>query len=203
MQQQLELREVSLFGTDAAEVRMGEGDTPSRFTGFIPFMTPSVDLGGLIERITPSAFTTTIKNGQDVRALVDHDAAKLLGRTSNQTLRMVETPNGLAVEIDIPDVSYARDMKELVRRRDVKGLSFGFKIRGGAAGQRFIKEGGTTVRELLDVDLREISVVSQPAYVDTTVALRSAQVDPHLMQQLARPNAARRAVQMRRVLLSL
>lgn len=203
MQQQLELRATSLFGIDTAEIRIGEGDTPNRFVGMIPFMTPSVDLGGLIERITPTAFTTTIKNGQDVRALVDHDPAKLLGRTSNQTLRMVETANGLAVEIDIPDVSYARDMRELVRRRDVKHLSFGFRVRGGAAGQRFVKEGGTTVRELLDVDLREVSIVAQPAYVDTSVALRSAQVDPLLMQQIARPAAARRAVQLRRVMLGV
>lgn len=178
---QLETRNVTLFGND--ELRLGEGETPNRFVGLIPFGTLSVDLGGFKERITPSAFTTTVRGGADVRALVDHDNGKLLGRTSNNTLRVVETSAGLAVEIDVPDTSYARDLRELVRRRDVRGLSFGFRVREG--GQRFAKEGGQTIRELTDVDLREVSVVSLPAYADTSVAVRSAHIDAEVMGLLA------------------
>ena len=63
----------------------------------------------------------------------------------------------------------------LVRRGDIKGMSFGFKVRPN--GQRFVKENGLVVRELHDVDLREVSVVSLPAYADTTVATRSARID--------------------------
>lgn len=179
---QLELRHLSLFPDQQQELRIGEGETPNRFVGLIPFGTLSVDLGGFKERITPTAFTTTVKGGGDVRALVDHDAGKLLGRTSNNTLRIIETPAGLSVEVDVPDTTYARDLRELVRRRDVRGLSFGFKVREG--GQRFIKEGGFTIRELTDIDLREVSVVSLPAYQDTSVAIRSAQIDTAVMDFL-------------------
>jgi hypothetical protein len=179
---QLELRHLSLFPDQQQELRIGEGEMPNRFVGLIPFLTTSVDLGGFKERLTPSAFTTTVKGGGDVRALVDHDPAKLLGRTANNTLRVIETPAGLAVEIDIPATSYANDLRELVRRRDIRGLSFGFRCREG--GQRFIKEGGTTIRELTDIDLREVSIVSTPAYQDTSVAIRSAQIDPAISELL-------------------
>jgi HK97 family phage prohead protease len=172
---QLETRDLTLFGIDPSELRFGEEETPNRFVGLIPFGTLSVDLGGFKERIAPSAFTTTIKGGSDVRALVDHDPSKLLGRSSNSTLRVLETAAGLAVEIDVPNTSYANDLCELVKRRDVRGLSFGFKVREG--GQRFVKEGGLTIRELTDIDLREVSVVSSPAYHDTTVSIRSAEID--------------------------
>lgn len=200
---QLETRFVSLFGSDdATELRLteGGGEQPHRFVGLIPFQTLSVDLGGFKERLMPTAFRSTLSSGADIRALADHDSTKLLGRTSNSTLRVAETDKGLAVEIDIPDTSYGRDVRELVRRRDIRGLSFGFKVR--QSGQRFVKEGGLTIRELHDIDLKEVSIVSQPAYQDTAVALRSAQIDPTVMQEITRPNYSRAATLLRRSLLA-
>lgn len=179
---QLETRNVTLFGPDGIELRVGEGETPHRFVGTIPFLSLSQDLGGFKERLMPTAFKSSLASGQDIRALVDHDAAKLLGRTSNGTLRVAPGEKGLAVEMDLPDTSYGRDIRTLVARRDIRGLSFGFKVREG--GQRFLKEGGLTVRELHDIDLREISVVSLPAYADTDVAIRSAVIDPSVIEEL-------------------
>ena len=203
MQSQLETRFVSLFGSgDGTELRLteGGGEQPHRFVGLIPFNSLSVDLGGFKEKLMPTAFRSTLSSGADIRALADHDSTKLLGRTSNSTLRVAETDRGLAVEIDMPDTSYARDMRELVKRRDIRGLSFGFKVR--QHGQKFTKEGGLAVRELHDIDLKEVSIVSQPAYADTAVALRSAQIDPSVMRQLARPNYSRAATLLRRSILA-
>lgn len=173
MSDQLETRIASLFdeATAKVELRVGEGEVPHRFVGVIPFNALSADLGGFRERITPTAFRSTLSTGADVLALCDHSREKLLGRTSNGTLRLAESPKGLEVTIDLPDTSYARDMRELVKRHDIRGLSFGFRVREG--GQKFIREGGQTIRDLLDIDLREVSLVSQPAYPDTAVALRS------------------------------
>lgn len=196
---QLETRYVSLFDSgDSAEVRLCPGETPNRFVGVIPFHCLSCDLGGFKERIMPRAFSTTITSNADVRALYDHQGSFLLGRTSNGTARIAENEKGLAVEIDIPDTSYGRDVKELVRRRDVRGLSFAFRVREN--GQRFLKEGGLTIRELLDVDLKEVSVVGSPAYSDTTVALRSAQIDPAVMREISRPRVSRCETLIRRAL---
>lgn len=195
---QLETRFVSLFGTaDGTELRLSEGtgEQPHRFVGLIPFNSLSVDLGGFKERLMPTAFRSTLAGGADIRALVDHNAEKLLGRTSSATLRVAETDKGLAVEIDVPQTSYGNDLRELVRRKDVRGLSFGFRVRQN--GQRFTKEGGQTIRELTDIDLREVSVVSTPAYADTTLALRSAVIDPDVAKEIARPNWSRCATRLR------
>jgi HK97 family phage prohead protease len=179
----METRLVGLFDSDAsAELRMMDGQS-NRFVGTIPYGKLSQDLGGFRERITPTAFRSSLAGGKDIRALVDHASDKLLGRTSNGTLVTRDTPAGLEVEISLPDTSYARDIRELVQRRDVRGLSFGFKVLS-RAGHRVVREDGNTIRELLDVDLREVSVVSNPAYLDTSLALRSADLDPAFMAEI-------------------
>ena len=200
----LEQRDVAIFADDeTTEVRYAEGtgEQPHRFVGMIPFMSLSQNLGGFKERLMPTAFRSTLSSGSDIRALADHDSTKLLGRTSNGTLRVAETEKGLAVEVDMPDTSYARDMRELVKRRDIRGLSFGFSVKKD--GQRFIKEGGLTVRELHDVHLSEVSIVGQPAYPDTTVAVRAAVIDPEVMQHVERPNFNRCSVLLRRALIEV
>jgi phage head maturation protease len=53
----------------------------------------------------------------------------------------------------------------------VAGCSFGFLVRSG--GDRWEKRGGKLVRELLDADLKEITLTSDPAYADTSIAMRS------------------------------
>jgi HK97 family phage prohead protease len=179
----METRTLDLFGTidQSMELRFADGEQPNRLVGYAAvFDSLSADLGGFKERIKPGAFRTSVTGSTDVRALVDHDPSKLLGRTSSGTLRMAEDEHGLRVEIDLPDTSYAKDVRTMVQRRDIRGMSFGFKVRDG--GQRFSKEGGQVVRELSDLDLREVTVTSIPAYGATSLTLR---VDPALKQQIA------------------
>jgi HK97 family phage prohead protease len=121
----------------------------------------------------PRAFKASLNRGNDVRALVDHDSSKLLGRTSNKTLRLEEDAKGLRVEIDMPDTSYARDLLASVKRGDIRGMSFGFIVPKG--GDRFASEGGKTIRELRNIDLHETTVTSIPAYGATSITVR---VDP-------------------------
>jgi HK97 family phage prohead protease len=178
----METRHLEIFGAigDGLELRLAEGEQPNRLVGYAAvFNSLSSDLGGFKERISPGAFRTSVAGSADVRALVDHDPSKLLGRTSSGTLRIAEDEHGLRVEIDLPDTSYARDVRTMVQRRDVRGMSFGFKVREG--GQRFSKEGGQIVRELSSIDLKEVTVTSVPAYGATSLSLR---VDPSLKPQI-------------------
>lgn len=183
--------EIRLTEGDDIEVRAGIGEQPPRLVGYAAvYNSLSADLGGFKERILPGAFKGAVTGNGDIRALVDHDSTKLLGRTSNGTLRVMEDERGLRVEVDLPDTSYARDVRTLVARKDVRGMSFGFRVPEG--GQRFTKEGGQTIRELTNIDLREVTVTSIPAYGATSVQVR---VDPsvqrHLTQESSRPNFAR------------
>lgn len=168
---ELELR---FTPADDLDVRAGVGEQPHRLVGYAAvYNSLSADLGGFKERIMPGAFKTSVTGGADIRALVDHDSTKLLGRTSNGTLRVMEDEKGLRVEIDVPhETTYGRDIMALVKRRDVRGMSFGFRVPEG--GQRFTKEGGQTIRELTNIDLREVTVTSIPAYGGTSVSVRVA-----------------------------
>ncbi|HZL38457.1 MAG TPA: HK97 family phage prohead protease [Tepidisphaeraceae bacterium] len=145
-----------------------------------PFNSPSEDLGGFREVIQRGAFNSTLSSNRDIRALLSHDNDKLLGRTSSGTLRLHETPDGLAFENDLPDVSYARDLMSLVQRRDIRGMSFGFRVPKG--GDSWAKVNGQAVRTLKSVDLGEISYVANPAYGSTAIQVRSFNVDPETVR---------------------
>ncbi|HEX8323911.1 MAG TPA: HK97 family phage prohead protease [Tepidisphaeraceae bacterium] len=160
----------------------------------------SADLGGFKERIRPNAFRNSIAGGTDIRALVDHDASKLLGRTSAGALRLSEDQVGLRIEIDLPEgVSYANDIRSLIKRGDIKGMSFGFRVPTG--GQSITKEAGQTIRELSEINLKEVTVTSIPAYGDTSVYVRSAVIDPTVLQMIERPHFNHRVARFRRALI--
>lgn len=120
-----------------------------------------------IERIDPSAFNASL-NG-DVRALIDHNSGRVIGRTKSGTLRLSVDNRGLRVEIDVPDTVDGRDLWTLVERGDISGMSFGFRV----TKQDWDDTGDIPVRTLLSVDLHEVSAVAFPAYDDTTLAVRS------------------------------
>ena len=134
---------------------------------------PSEDLGGFRERIAPGAFDQSISESTDIRALLGHDSTLVLGRRSAGTLRLLSDEIGLRVEIDLPDTTYANDLKTLVMRGDVSQMSFGFLVRPGGDTWPGEMDNGLPLRMLTAVDLREVSVVAMPAYPDTSVALRS------------------------------
>ena len=129
------------------------------------------NLGHFVEIIRPGAFRKSLDAGTNVRALYDHESSALLGTTRGGTLKLKEDANGLAFELALPDTTHGRDLAILVDRGDVAGCSFGFRVRDG--GDRWEQRGGQLVRELLDVDLVEITLTADPAYQDTTVAMRS------------------------------
>ena len=132
------------------------------------FNRESVDLGGFVERVAPGAFAQSISGG-DVCALWSHENESVLGRMSAGTLRLREDDVGLAFEIDLPDTSCGRDASVSVRRGDVRGMSFGFC----AEEETWTFDAEPAIRTLQRVSLVEISPVAFPAYVDSTVALRS------------------------------
>lgn len=134
------------------------------------------------ETIAPGAFAASLASGNDILALVDHDPARLLGRTRTGSLRLSEDSRGLAFDIDLPDTQTGRDVLTLAERGDLGGMSFGFT----ATDERL--DGDR--RELRAVDLFEVSVVSAwPAYPGTIVQARAlAAIPVHLrhVQRLIR-----------------
>jgi HK97 family phage prohead protease len=140
-------------------------------TGYAAVFNSPTDLTGFTEVIRPGAFAKSLKAGVNIRALYHHQGDALLGTTRSGTLELREDARGLAFKLALPDTSHGRDLAVLVERGDVAGCSFGFLIRSG--GDRWEKRDGKLVRELLDADLKEITLTADPAYQDTTVAMRS------------------------------
>ena len=152
----------------AGEFRF-EGDDKRTLQGYAAVFDSPTSLGQFDEVIEPGAFTRTLGEGADVRALIDHDPGRVIGRTKSGTLMLEETDRGLWASIQLPDTQEATDLATLVDRGDLDGMSFGFRT----VTDKWETEGGRNVRHLQDVDLFDVSVVAYPAYPDTDLALRS------------------------------
>lgn len=120
-------------------------------------------LGLFKEIIRPEAINRNFQEGIDVRALVDHDASKIIGRLSAHTMRMAKMPDGVEAVIDVPEATYANDVVGSIDRGDIDGGSFSFQT----LDDKWSEEDGETIREVLDLRFFEISVVTFPAYLDT------------------------------------
>ena len=135
-----------------------------------PFGSLSEDLGGFRERIEKGAFDKSVRGlRRDVAALREHNPELLLGRQSAGTLKMREDSSGLQIKIDPPNDEVGRSTVSSIRRGDLTSMSFGFVARDFA----WVREMGADVRVLKDVELFDVSVVTFPAFPDTSVAARS------------------------------
>ncbi len=133
------------------------------------FDQKSEDLGGFREIIKPGAFRKTLRDKSDVRALWNHDANYVLGRTKSGTLALKEDKEGLAVDIDPPETSWAADLMRSIERGDVDQMSFAFR----AVRQTWDDSDPKNIlRELEEVQLFDVSPVTYPAYPQTSVSVR-------------------------------
>jgi uncharacterized protein len=164
-----------------ADCRAEASDNGKKIRGYaIRFNAISEDLGGFREYIAPEAVDRTLSEGLDVRALVDHDSGKVIGRTRAGTLMLRKDSKGLRIEVD-PDeeISYAKDIMRAVARGDVSGMSFGFR----ALSDEWDYESSEAqklkvpIRTVTDMRVSEVSIVTFPAYkqTDVEVAQRSLQ----------------------------
>ena len=138
----------------------------------IRYGSESRDLGGFREIIQRGAVAESLANPEvDQIALWNHEPRLILGRRSAGTLRLTDTVEGLAFEIELPQTSYGDDVRKLVERGDLKAMSFGFTVVPG--GEKWTTRDGVKVRTLSAIQIHEISLVSDPAYLETSVKMRS------------------------------
>lgn len=124
----------------------------------------SGDLGGFRERIAPGAFAAVLD--ADVRCLLNHDPNEVLGRTRSGTLRLSDEQRGLRFECDLPDSPLGQNVREAVRRGDVDGASFRFKV-GTESWDRETR----TVQTI--AELHDVTVATYGAYPAASVELRT------------------------------
>ncbi len=172
---EFEVRGTDLWPDAGLEFRAtGDGLTLEGYAAV--FDTPSVPIpggprGAFTETIRSGAFSRTLARNPDVTLRYQHNLTTLpLARTRSGTLQLSETERGLWVHASLPDNEIGRPVRDAVRRGDVSGMSFRFRV-PSKAGEKWSSD--FRQRDLIEVALgAEVSVVDYPAYPDTTVAVR-------------------------------
>ena len=132
------------------------------------------------EKIDRNAFNNSLD--KDVRALINHESSRVLGRTKSKTLELKADERGLYGKIKINENDQdAMNLYERVKRGDVDQCSFGFFIN---AEEREERSDGSQLYTLTDVDLFEVSVCTFPAYEATGVQARAKQIKERKKEKL-------------------
>lgn len=137
------------------------------------FGSRSEDLGGFYEIIDPGAFNGVIEKS-DVKALLEHDSKRgILARCKNGkgSMDLTVDERGLKYSFDAPHTALGDEVVEGIKRGDYSESSFCFTIDKEAWSR---DADGNYIRTVLQIgNLYDVSIVANPAYNDTEVALRS------------------------------
>lgn len=126
---------------------------------------------GATESIADTAFDGALAD--DIRCLIDHDTRLVLGRTKANTLSLKVDSRGLWGEVKINQNDQdAMNLYERVKRGDVDQCSFGFDI----LEEIFEDRGDSIHWTITKVKLYEVSIVTFPAYADTSVTARKNEI---------------------------
>lgn len=168
--------------TPTAQFRAEENESGDKYLEgyFIRFNEFTNLYEDQFEQVDPGAIPDDIGK-QDIRALFDHDTAKVLGRTKSGTLELRKDKEGLYGKILVnQDDPEALSIYSKVMRGDVSQASFGFFINGQDIEQR--DDGYYTT--ITGIELFEISIVAFPAYPTTEVGARSKDIEQFKQQKL-------------------
>lgn len=157
---------------EETELRVeGEGDQQTISGYGILYNKRSQNLGGFVEIIRPGAATEALKSS-DVRSLFNHDPNYVLGRNTAGTLELEETDKGVRYKAIPPDTQWARDLLVSIKRKDITGASFGFRV--AKDGDEWKEEGRLIVRYVNKLEMiADIGPVTFPAYTQTSAQVRS------------------------------
>lgn len=150
-----------------AEVRADE--TGVKVSGYAAVFNQETNIGDYFrEVILPGAFRNAL-GSTDVPFLINHSGLPL-ARTRSGTLKLSEDSHGLRIETELdggdPDV---QRIVPKMRRGDLDKMSFSFR----AVKQRWDDTQTPPLRTVEEVELYDVSIVTEPAYEGTDIGLRS------------------------------
>jgi len=162
-------REVRFNASAPIELRAADDDQVA-VAGYAAVFNEEADIAGFFrEVIAPGAFRAALDRGDDVSFLINHRDLPL-ARTSSGTLTLVEDERGLKVETELdgadPDV---KRILPKMKRGDLSKMSFAFR----ATIDEWDDTGETPLRTIKEVELYDVSIVTDPAYEGTEIGLRS------------------------------
>lgn len=160
------------------EVRAEENGTV-KVSGYAAVFNQETEIGDYFrEVIEPGAFSEAIGR-DDVVFLINHQGLPL-ARTRSGTLTIREDDKGLYIESELdaddPDV---KSIVPKMKRGDLDKMSFAFI----PEVQEWDDSEDTPLRTIKKASLRDVSIVTNPAYEGTDIGLRCLQEHREKQQQ--------------------
>lgn len=121
------------------------------------------------EKICRGTFKRALEKGNDIHFLAEHDDNKILASTRNNSLTLVEDEKGLFMTAEISPTSYGKDYHTLINDGILRNMSFGFSVDKDKWKK---SHDGIYTREITDLTLYEVSVVTNPAYPQSSIQAR-------------------------------
>lgn len=151
------------------DVSVDECQGAYKLQGYITKYNSRSQFMGFYEEIKAGAFDESLATNDFIPALYNHDSDKILGSTRSGSLILESDDEGLKFELRInPQVSYAKDVFELVKAGDVQGCSFGFI----ADDDEWTTDAdGNDLRYIKKARLYEVTITAMPAYLDSEVTV--------------------------------
>lgn len=162
-----EIRVVS----NTLDLRSNQDTNKKNISGYINKFNTRSQYMGFFEEVAQGAFDKTLSDSHNIYAMYNHDSSKILGSTRGENLKLYTDEIGLKFELDINEnISYARDLYELVSNNDINGCSFGFRVNDDSWTRT---EEGLDLRIIKEVELVEVTITPFPAYLDSEASCRS------------------------------
>lgn len=153
--------------------KRGDGLTLTGYAAVFnsPIMVRDID-GDFEEVVSRGAFARSIVERTPV-LMFEHGRHPLIGPMPLGVIeRMAEDRTGLHVEARLSDNWLIQPVRDAVRDRAVKGMSFRFAVPEGGDTWK-ARNGKPDLRTIADVDLYELGPVVFPSYEPTTASIRS------------------------------
>ena len=175
--------------SQATQFRAAETEGKKYIEGYFSVFNSIYELWpGATESIDPGAFDGALED--DIRALINHDTTLVLGRNKAGTLELKIDSKGLWGRIEINEKDQdAMNLYARVERGDVNQCSFGFDI---LEEDTTYNDDNTVHWTIKRVKLYEVSVVTFPAYEDTSVQARKKDYEQIKKRQIEKWKSERK-----------
>ena len=132
-----------------------------------PVITPR---GRMNELIESGVFRRALEERSEISMTVDHEAGRVVARTTDGTLKLKEDAIGLYADALVTDKAVAME----ARAGHIKGWSFGMKCTADKVEER---AGRLSLRRIKGIVLDHVTLVIKktPAYSATSVELRAGE----------------------------
>ena len=144
----------------------------------ISFETESNDLG-FIETLKRGCITEETINKSNIVFTYNHQRDRILARSKygKGNLNLDLREDGVYFMFEAPNTTLGNDILEDIRCGNLSQCSFAFTIPNEEDAQRWYKKDGVLHRDVYKIDeLFDCSVVVDPAYDDTYIANRNAEI---------------------------